>query len=137
MTIRSMKEVRTRAERRHKTESDAAKIGRRLRERRLMAGMSLEAACARIGVSFQQLAKFESGSSLVAAAYLGPLAIAYGCKISDFISDAADKNSAKPLSTIAVASAYHMSGLPDHIQGIVAELIVKLGKAVRSTGGGQ
>lgn len=45
-------------------------IGKRIRERRIEIGMSQDALGAKLGVSFQQIQKYESGANRIAASRL-------------------------------------------------------------------
>jgi transcriptional regulator with XRE-family HTH domain len=53
-----------------------AEIGKRIRAQRLSRGMSQEDLAARLGVTFQQLQKYEKGANRVSAARLREIAIA-------------------------------------------------------------
>lgn len=59
-------------------------VGARLRIRRQLVGMSQEALGERLGVSFQQVQKYERGSNRVSASRLYFLADALGVPVSYF-----------------------------------------------------
>ncbi len=65
------------------TERDV-EIGRRLRSRRIAAKLSQEQISKAIGVSFQQIQKYEKGLNRIPAARLERLADALGCSVLDF-----------------------------------------------------
>jgi transcriptional regulator with XRE-family HTH domain len=64
-----------------------AQIGARLRERRTRLGMSQEQLADRIGVSFQQIQKYERGVNRIAAARLHELARALDVALGYFYTD--------------------------------------------------
>jgi transcriptional regulator with XRE-family HTH domain len=59
-------------------------IGDRIRQLRSDAGVSQEELGNRIGVSFQQVQKYEKGSNRVGSARLGRIAEALGVPVTDF-----------------------------------------------------
>ena len=61
-----------------------AHVGRRLRERRLLLGLSQEALGAMLGVSFQQVQKYETGANRVSASRLYRLTQVLGVSIAWF-----------------------------------------------------
>jgi transcriptional regulator with XRE-family HTH domain len=65
---------------------DAA-LGARIAARRQGLGLSQAALAARIGVSFQQLQKYESGANRISASRLHHLARALGAPVGDFFPD--------------------------------------------------
>jgi transcriptional regulator with XRE-family HTH domain len=58
-------------------------LGQKIRKRRRHAGMSQEKMAILLGVTFQQIQKYENGSNRVSAARLWDLSIALGCSIQD------------------------------------------------------
>ena len=65
---------------------DAA-VGARIAARRQALGLSQAALAGQVGVSFQQLQKYESGANRVSASRLHHLARALGAPIGDFFPD--------------------------------------------------
>jgi transcriptional regulator with XRE-family HTH domain len=59
-------------------------VSKRLRVARMAVGMSQEALAERIGTSFQQVQKYESGINRMLASRLYALAQALGCTTDDF-----------------------------------------------------
>src|ERR1700750_1560335 len=68
-------------------------IGKRIRAQRLSRGMSQEDLADRLGVTFQQLQKYEKGANRVSAARLREIAIALKLPIA--VLYGADKYAAK------------------------------------------
>ena len=64
-----------------------SQIGARLRERRIRLGMSQEQLAESIGVSFQQIQKYERGINRIAAARLNDVARALDVSLSYFYND--------------------------------------------------
>ncbi|WP_019998595.1 helix-turn-helix domain-containing protein [Aureimonas ureilytica] len=62
-------------------------LGRVIRRRRLAAGISLEAIGETMGISYQQVQKYENGSNRVAFSRLLPLAAALNCSASELVTD--------------------------------------------------
>ncbi|RMF39991.1 MAG: XRE family transcriptional regulator [Alphaproteobacteria bacterium] len=65
-------------------------VGRRLRLRRMMIGMSQEKLGNALGLTFQQIQKYEKGSNRVGASRLYDLARALGVSVSYFFEDLPD-----------------------------------------------
>ncbi len=63
-----------------------AHIGRRARERRSLRDLSLEQVGQLIGMSYQQVQKYESGDSAIAAARMVHLALALRSEPADFLT---------------------------------------------------
>lgn len=62
---------------------DAA-VGLRMAARRSALGLSQTALAAELGVSFQQVQKYEKGANRVSASRLHQVAKALGCSVADF-----------------------------------------------------
>jgi transcriptional regulator with XRE-family HTH domain len=77
----------------------ARQIGVRIRERRLAADLTLVHVAARMGVSFQQVSKWEAGEHHTKKATLAKLAHILGCTTHDFLA------TRLPLSEDAIAVA--------------------------------
>jgi transcriptional regulator with XRE-family HTH domain len=59
-------------------------VGRRLRERRLLLGVSQEELGVTVGVSFQQIQKYEGGTNRLSASRLWQLGESLGCPVDFF-----------------------------------------------------
>lgn len=65
-------------------------VGKRLRLRRTLLGMSQEQLAAAVGVTFQQIQKYERGANRVSASRLYDVARVLGVDISFFFEDIGD-----------------------------------------------
>jgi transcriptional regulator with XRE-family HTH domain len=61
-----------------------AYVGHKLRQRRTLLGMSQESVAAAIGLTLQQIQKYENGTNRVGASRLWDLAQVLGCDVSYF-----------------------------------------------------
>lgn len=61
-----------------------SRIGARIKERRRAAGLSQEKLGVALGVTFQQVQKFENGKNRIAASQLFTVAGALGVEVADF-----------------------------------------------------
>ena len=62
-------------------------VGARIRTRRLMIGMNQETLARALGLTFQQVQKYEGGANRVSASRLSQIADILGVSISHFFSD--------------------------------------------------
>lgn len=62
-------------------------VGQTIRKLRLAANMSQETLAARVGVTFQQLQKYENGQNRVSASRLLQLATALGARVEAFFTE--------------------------------------------------
>lgn len=127
-TVQTMKDVILKTRRRTAVQACAQRIGKMLRERRQMADMSLDDAAQELGMSLQQVSKFESGESLIAAAYLSALAKAYGCNEGDFYPHTDDQHDGKMFSSAVISATKNLAALPGQMQDDIADFISKLRK---------
>lgn len=81
------------------SEKDAL-LGRRLRRRRWMLGLTQSQVAERVGIKFQQIQKYESGQNRVSASRLWDLAVALDAPVAYFFEDLA-QNGEKPAETLA------------------------------------
>jgi transcriptional regulator with XRE-family HTH domain len=58
-------------------------IGQRIREQRRSAGLSQASLADAIGVTFQQIQKYERGANRISFSRLAGVAVALGCRVSD------------------------------------------------------
>lgn len=77
-------------------------VSKRLRVRRMAVGMSQEALAERIGVSFQQIQKYENGLNRMSASRLYGLAQALGCTTDDFFKGLPVQTSEGETKSVAV-----------------------------------
>ena len=69
-------------------------VGRRMRNRRKALGISQEALGEALGITFQQIQKYEKGTNRVGASRLQAIATILGVPVSFFFEDAPDMPSA-------------------------------------------
>jgi transcriptional regulator with XRE-family HTH domain len=67
-----------------------AQIGERIRSRRIRAGVSQENLGKPLGVSFQQIQKYEKGANRVSAGRLLKIAEVLECNVTDFFEGLQD-----------------------------------------------
>ena len=83
--------------RRSTAEADAL-IGDRVRSCRLQAQMSQEVLGEALGISFQQIQKYEKGTNRIGAGRLLRIAEVLGCDIMDFFAGISSGQISMPLS---------------------------------------
>ncbi len=64
-----------------------ARIGKNVRHRRMLAGLSQKTVAGHLQISFQQLQKYESGANNITAARLIELAAFYKCSVDELCED--------------------------------------------------
>ena len=62
-------------------------VGARIRTRRLLLGMNQETLASALGLTFQQVQKYEGGANRVSASRLAQMAEVLGVSVSYFFSD--------------------------------------------------
>jgi transcriptional regulator with XRE-family HTH domain len=67
-----------------------AHVGKRIRHRRWMVGMTQQQLADRVGIKFQQIQKYETGMNRVSASRLWDIAEALGVQIAFFFEGLAD-----------------------------------------------
>jgi transcriptional regulator with XRE-family HTH domain len=86
-------------------------IAKRLRLARIAAGVTQAAAADHVGVTFQQLQKYETGANRVSAGSLALLAQAYGRPVGWFFEDGAidirPEITARPVARARAAAKLH------------------------------
>lgn len=65
-------------------------VGARIRYRRMSLSVSQEALASKLGVTFQQIQKYEKGQNRVGASRLWQIARELGCRIGFFFEDLGD-----------------------------------------------
>jgi len=84
-------------------------VGARLRQLRKAIGMSQQVLGERLGLTFQQVQKYERGTNRVSASKLHEAALVLGVSISDFFEGLPASGIAGPSESLAVK----MSAEPD------------------------
>jgi transcriptional regulator with XRE-family HTH domain len=75
-----------------------AQVGQAIRAHRLMAGLSQTELADRLGITFQQVQKYEKGMNRVGAGRLSRIARILGVPIATFFGAQADPTATKPSS---------------------------------------
>jgi transcriptional regulator with XRE-family HTH domain len=68
-------------------------VGRRVRQRRVLLGMSQEKLAEALGLTFQQVQKYENGANRVSASRLLDISNVLGVPVSFFFEEVAEKAS--------------------------------------------
>ncbi|MDM7932838.1 helix-turn-helix transcriptional regulator [Tabrizicola sp.] len=71
-----------------------AHVGKRIRHRRWMVGMTQQQLADKVGIKFQQIQKYETGMNRVSASRLWDVADALGVSVSFFFEGLADGQAA-------------------------------------------
>lgn len=110
-------------------------VGRRLKARRILANMSQERLAAALGISYQQLQRYESGKGRLPSAMLYHAAVALNVPVGYFFEQLADTAdpAIEPMvdkSTLAVARNLQEIADP-HTRQCLVRLIDALSKPAR------
>ena len=76
-----------------------AHVGKRIRHRRWMVGMTQQQLADRVGIKFQQIQKYETGMNRVSASRLWDIAEVLGVAINFFFEGIDDTREAKGAAT--------------------------------------
>ncbi|WP_374276053.1 helix-turn-helix domain-containing protein [Brevundimonas sp.] len=105
-------------------------IGRRVREVRIRAGLSQSQLAAAIGVSFQQVQKYENGANRFSASKLAQaatfLGVEAGALFQDLPGDGEISGDLRPMSRTAIKVAEIVGGLSPAKQRIILNLATEL-----------
>ncbi len=71
-------------------------VGKRVRHRRWMVGMTQQQLAERVGIKFQQIQKYETGMNRVSASRLWEIGSALGVTVSFFFEGLGDKAADTP-----------------------------------------
>lgn len=111
----------------HKTD---VHIGRKIRERRVARGLSQAALADRLGITFQQIQKYESGANRVGGSRLWELSKALGVPVGYFFEGLEEGRAAPagepPLSRQSLELARAINAIPE---GDIKEQVIRLVKA--------
>jgi transcriptional regulator with XRE-family HTH domain len=116
-----------------KPDSHDKEVGRRIRARRLVCGMSQTALGEQLGVTFQQVQKYEKGTNRVGAGRLRRIAEALEVPVSFFFDDASAGRESEGTAmefldtaqAVRLMRAYSRIGSPD-VQRALVELAVRI-----------
>lgn len=70
-------------------------VGKRVRQRRWLAGMTQQTLAELVGIKFQQIQKYETGTNRVSASRLWDIADALGVKVAYFFEGLEEEKSAQ------------------------------------------
>lgn len=111
-----------------------ALVGQRVRERRIYLGISQHKLAAKIGVTFQQLQKYESGANRISASRLYFIAKALNCSIEYIFEPATVKELqiiTPKLSDQAIKMAAAFDKMNESEQDTVKDLCQNIAKLRR------
>ena len=95
-------------------------VGRRLRMRRALVGVSQEKLAEAVGITFQQVQKYERGQSRVSAGRLYQFGLVLGVAPSYFFEDY-DSKDIKPISSAKKAAAPRLSLSDNDQENFISE----------------
>lgn len=70
-------------------------VGKRIRQRRWLAGMTQQTLAELVGIKFQQIQKYETGTNRVSASRLWDISDALGVKVAYFFEGLEEEQSAR------------------------------------------
>ena len=71
-------------------------VGKRVRQRRWLAGMTQQTLAELVGIKFQQIQKYETGTNRVSASRLWDIAEALGVNVAYFFEGLDEEKTAEP-----------------------------------------
>ena len=80
-------------------------VGKRIRQRRWLVGMTQQSLAEAVGIKFQQIQKYETGANRVSASRLWDISEAVGVPVSFFFEGLQEDTSASQVKLGAVAPA--------------------------------
>ncbi|MCV9963935.1 helix-turn-helix domain-containing protein [Pararhizobium sp. BT-229] len=114
-----------------------AVIGQNIRNIRTRGGITQESLGVSLGITFQQIQKYEKGTNRVSAAALIHFRNALGCELKDFFAgidiDSA-KNTTPTLSDEAVKVSMVVNAMPPWKQSLVLALTRQVDKIDKDSG---
>ncbi|MBP1872166.1 hypothetical protein LPJGGPFB_04166 [Ensifer adhaerens] len=107
-------------------------VGRNVRQIRNMLGMSQETLGEKLGLTFQQVQKYEKGINRISASKLVAMSQALDCSIAQLFADVDASTNTVPVPTVSVA-ALKLAGQFDKIasasqRDAVAKLVTSLAR---------
>lgn len=79
-------------------------VGRNVRRIRNMIGMSQETLGEKLGLTFQQVQKYEKGTNRISASKLVAMSQALNCSIGQLFADVDASTNTVPLPTVSIAA---------------------------------
>jgi transcriptional regulator with XRE-family HTH domain len=111
-----------------------AVIGQNIRNLRMRGGITQESLGVSLGITFQQIQKYEKGTNRVSAAALIHFQNALGCELKDFfdgINIDGGKNATPSMSNEAVKVSMVVNAMPAWKQALVLALTREIDKVDR------
>ena len=90
-------------------------IGHNIRQRRLNGGMSQEKLAEHLGITFQQVQKYEKGTNRVGGSRMVQIAQALQCKVEDLFAGVANENAASAEFSVPSPMAMEVARLFDDL----------------------
>jgi transcriptional regulator with XRE-family HTH domain len=107
-------------------------VGGNVRRRRTMLGVSQEKLAAQLGITFQQVQKYEKGTNRVSASKLVAISTALQCNVADLFAGTGGETIASmplpPYSIQATRMATNFDKLPQHQKTAFALLLASMVK---------
>jgi transcriptional regulator with XRE-family HTH domain len=107
-------------------------VGNRMRAYRLERGLSQEAVADKLGLTFQQVQKYEKGVNRIAVGRLAQLSRLFECEPHDLMGWQQKSNNLPPavsIETFKLVKEFEL--LDERLKGAVRQLILKLIEAFR------
>lgn len=101
-------------------------VGRNVRRIRNMLGMSQEALGAKLGLTFQQVQKYEKGTNRISASKLVAISHALDCSIGQLFADVDASANTVPLPHVSAAALKLASGFDKIASDTQRSAVVKL-----------
>lgn len=96
------------------------RLGERVRARRFELGMSQEQLSHMLGITFQQVQKYEKGTNRIAASRLFDMAAALDMPVAQFFEGLSGGQAAKSTKTASLDAALAIPGVVDLVQQFAA-----------------
>jgi transcriptional regulator with XRE-family HTH domain len=113
-------------------------VGARIRTRRLLIGMNQETLAGRLGLTFQQVQKYEGGANRVSASRLAEIAEILGVSVGYFFddleeggSDTAARERMQRPEAIELIRSYYAIGDPQ-VRGQFLDMVKAVAQSPRS-----
>lgn len=111
-------------------------VGLRMRALRLAAGLSQTELGLRLGVTFQQVQKYEKGANRVSASVLSRAAKALNCQVQEFFP-ASGAPEAEVSSLAMGRRSAQLMGLYERLDSGKRQLVLDLARALAGSGDGR
>lgn len=106
-------------------------LGARIKKYRTMAGLSQSALATALGITFQQIQKYEKGSNRVAASRLMTIAQTLGCSLMD-LTDGSDDGPKYAMDSEILRLARQVNALPTTLRSKTVKALFATTDAIQS-----